>query len=616
MPLTVSRSVLLSSRPEEVWPLLVDTDRLNRLIGLAPVGYHPVDPEAAASGARLIGETVTGGFHVTYEELPFEWTWPRRFGVMRRYRGGPLVSLSTAWALDEDGDRTRMTVTFVCQPRVALLRPVAWLNLQRAAAAITGLGEQIDAYVRRQGPNPYAQPVSPSDAAMVERGVADLVSRGVRPELAAHLGLHLRAAPDADCARIRPYALADDWAEPRREVLAAFLHAVSAGLVELSWSIVCPSCVTQAESVSSLAELGPEGHCELCDLRFGIALDEAVEATFHPNPAVRRSGEQVFCFAGPGRTPHVLVQANVPPGEQIDLAVPVEPGRYRLFVRGGARSELVVEPDAPLEAEVRFDDTAVSPETLSVGAGGRIRVRNAGAAVRHVKLERLVFLQKAATAHEVSTLPEFRGLFSKEILKPGTPLRVTRATILFTDLTGSTALYADLGDAAAFRLVDDHFDLLREVVASTGGVLVKTMGDAVMAAYTDERAGLRGALRVLDRFERFRQESEIGARVRIKVGLHAGPSYVVTANGALDYFGQTVNIASRLQHLAEGGEVIIEAAVWETLEPEARAGFQASPPFSVVVRGVAEPMRLVRLSRAVEVQDLRGLPAGGSIIPM
>lgn len=616
MPLTVSRSVLLSSRPEEVWPLLVDTDRLNRLIGLAPVGYHPVDPEAAASGARLIGETVTGGFHVTYEELPFEWAWPRRFGVLRRYRGGPLVSLSTAWALDEEGDRTRMTVTFVCQPRVALLRPVAWLNLQRAAAAITGLGEQIDAFVRKQGPNPYAQPVSPSDAAAVERGVADLVSRGVRPDLAARLGLHVRAAPDADCVRIRPYALADDWSEPRREVLAAFLHAVTAGLVELSWSIVCPSCVTQASTVTSLTELGPEGHCELCDLHFGIALDEAVEATFHPNSAVRRSTDQLFCAAGPGRTPHVLVQANVASGEQIELPVPAEPGRYRLFVRGGARCELEVEAQAPAVAEARFDDDVVSPETLSVGTGGRIRVRNVGAEVRHVKLERLVFLQQAATAHEVSTLPEFRSLFSKEILKPGTPLRVTRATILFTDLTGSTALYAELGDAAAFRLVDDHFDLLREIVASTGGVLVKTMGDAVMAAYADERAGLRGALRVLDRFARFREASELGARVQIKVGLHAGPSYVVTANGALDYFGQTVNIASRLQHLAAGGEVVIEADLWESLEPEARAGFQCSEPFSVAVRGVSAPMRLVRLSRASERQELRGLPAGGSIIPV
>lgn len=598
-PLTVRRSVLLTSSPEEVWPLLIETDRLNRLIGLAPVSYHPVEPEAAATGARLVGETISGGFHVRYEELPYEWTWPRRFGVLRRYRGGPLQWLSVSWALDPTEGGTTLTVSFQCMPRYAILRPVAWMNLKQAAAAIAGLGQQIDAHIRQKGPNPYAQPVSPSDAAAIERAVSALVERGVRPELAAHIGLHLRAAPDADCHRIRPFPLADAWGEPRREVLAAFLHAVSAGLVELRWSILCPSCVTESEAVRALAELRPEGHCELCDIRYGISLDEAVEATFSPNPAIRAVPEQLFCMAGPGRTPHVLVQANVTPAAEESLDVPSERGRLRLFVRGGARAELNLDPAAPPEVEARFDDDALWPLTLDVAPGGRVRVRNEGRETRHVKLERLAQLEGAATAHEVSTLPEFRALFAKDILKPGTPLRVTRATILFTDLTGSTALYADLGDAAAFRIVDDHFDLLREAVGRSGGVLIKTMGDAVMAAYTDERAALRGALACLQRFERFREGSTVGGRIALKIGMHSGPSYVVTANGALDYFGQTVNIAARLQHLAVGGEVVLEARAWEALSPEERAGLHASEPFVMAVRGVPEPMTLVRLSAAL-----------------
>lgn len=595
-PLAVSRSVLLASSPEEVWPMLVETDRLNRLIGLAPVSYHPVDRAAAATGARLVGETISGGFHVRYEELPYAWTWPRRFGVLRRYRGGPLAWLSVDFALEPRPGGTTLTVTFECQPRLMVLRPIAWLNLQKAAASITGLGLQIDAHVRQQGPNPYAEPVSPSDASAIERAVAALITRRVRPELAARIGLHLRAAPDADCVRIRPFALADAWGEPRREVLAAFLHAVTAGLVELRWSIICPSCVTQSEAVAALAELGPEGHCELCDIRYGISLDEAVEATFFPNPSLRVVPPQLYCMAGPGRTPHVLVQANIDPGSEQTLDVPMSAERLRLFVRGGARANLTLSADGPEQVEACFDDQTLSPETLVVRPGGRLRVTNQGEETRHVKLERPVFLEGAASAHEVSTLPEFRALFAKDILKPGTPLKVTRATILFTDLTGSTALYADLGDAAAFRIVDDHFDLLREAVASGGGTLIKTMGDAVMAAFTDERAAIRGALACQRRFERFREGSTVGGRVALKIGLHSGPSYVVTANGALDYFGQTVNVAARLQGFASGGEVVLEARVWESLSAEERAGFVASPPVSVVVRGIPDPMRLVRLT--------------------
>lgn len=594
-PLTVTRSVRLQSAPEEIWPLLVETDRLNRLIGLAPVTYHPVSPEAAAAGARLVGETRLSGFRVLYEEWPYEWSWPRRFAVLRRYRSGPMSSLVVAWELRPDKGGTTLTVTMRCEMRLGLLRPIAAYNLGRSAEALASTGEKIDACVRQHGPNPYQDPVSPSNAPAVARGVASLVERGVDRDLAARVGQHLRAAPDADCLRLRPYALADAWGMDRRRVLVAFLHAVSAGLVELRWSILCPSCLSQSEAVPTLSSLSPEGHCDLCDIRFEIALDQAVEATFFPNPAVRQVPDAMFCLAGPARTPHVLAQANAAPGEVATLTVPEVPGRYRLFARGGARAAVLVGAEGPAEVEAGFDDRSLWPAEIAARPGGALRVRNAGEEVRHVKLERLAFVEAAATAHEVSTLPEFRALFSRELLKPSTPLKVARAALLFTDLTGSTALYSALGDAAAFRFVDDHFDALRAAVAETGGVLVKTMGDAVMAAWPDERAAMRGALACQARFEAFRRASPHGERVGLKLGLHAGPSYVVTANGTLDYFGQTVNVASRLQHLAEGGELVVEARAWEALDPAERAGLVVSEPFTVLVRGVPEPMRLLRI---------------------
>ena len=70
---------------------------------------------------------------------------------------------------------------------------------------------------------------------------------------------------------------------------------------------------------------------------------------------------------------------------------------------------------------------------------------------------------------------------------------MSRVAILFSDLTGSTALYTALGDAAAFRLVDDHFDVLRASIAAHDGTIVKTMGDAVMAAFRDPVACARAA---------------------------------------------------------------------------------------------------------------------------
>ena len=69
------------------------------------------------------------------------------------------------------------------------------------------------------------------------------------------------------------------------------------------------------------------------------------------------------------------------------------------------------------------------------------------------------------------------------------------ATILFTDLVGSTELASELGDIAVDVLRRDHFTSLREAIAATGGQEVKTIGDAMMVAYGPRRTGSRAPWR-------------------------------------------------------------------------------------------------------------------------
>ncbi|HEX7662977.1 MAG TPA: adenylate/guanylate cyclase domain-containing protein, partial [Polyangiaceae bacterium] len=167
--------------------------------------------------------------------------------------------------------------------------------------------------------------------------------------------------------------------------------------------------------------------------------------------------------------------------------------------------------------------------------------------------------------------------------------------ILFSDLVGSTALYTHVGDAAAFRLVDDHFDLLREIVVRHGGVVVKTMGDAILAAFTDEAKCVAAGTEAIEAFEKFRSKREHGDRVGIKLGMFAGACYVVTANGALDYFGQVVNVASRVQHLAGAGEILIPVDVYENLGAELQSQLTITEKLEATVKGVAAPIPLLRL---------------------
>jgi class 3 adenylate cyclase len=599
----VTRSVDLAASPERAWPLLADTDRWNRINGSAEVHYTPIEP-GVVGGARFVAETRAGGFKLVYEEMPFEWSHQKTFGVHRRMRGGPIesytwrVTLEKGKASDGGGaleGGTRATLRFEIVPRSWALRPVAWFNARSFAGKFEDLCRHVDAHVLQGDSSPYSEPVSPSDPVLIDAAVGRLRSDDVPAAMADRLRELVEKGADSDVVRMRPFELADLWGQDRRAVLRAFLRGVPAGLVELRWGIVCPSCITSSQQVGSLEEVSLEGHCQLCDITFDLDLDKAVEATFLPHPSVRKVPEAMFCIGGPARTPHVLVQSLVDASAEKDLDVPDESGRMRLFARGGAAATVEIDAAGAPTVTATFHDGKLEPAHLHVAPGGTLHVVNEDAEARHLKIERLAFASAAATAHAVSTMPEFRTLFSGDLLKRGTPLKVARAAVLFSDLTGSTALYSSVGDAAAFRLVDDHFDVLRAVVADHEGAVVKTMGDAVMAAFVDARACTRAAIDALEKFEAFRLKEKHGALVGLKVGLYAGACYVVTANGALDYFGQTVNVASRVQHLAESGEIVLPADVFEALEPAERNRIVERERFEARVKGVEHALKLVRV---------------------
>jgi class 3 adenylate cyclase len=507
---------------------------------------------------------------------------------------------------------TRLEIRLDLQPKHWLFRPIARMEGCRIVAGMAKLARAVDAHLREDAPSPFLKPVAPANEERLAYAQRELEKRGLDPKVVAELVELIRSGPDAAVVRIRPFELAHSRGLDQRETLRAFLHAVTLGIVELRWALICPSCRTANDEVKLLSEIREGSHCQLCDLSYGIELDRAVEVTFVPHPSVREVTDGMFCIGGPWRTPHVIVQAVVGDGERRVIEAPQEPGRFRLFARGGAVASLDVDAEAPEACEVALKAGALTPAVLRVRPGGAITVENGTDDPLHVKVERLGYATLAATAHVVTTMSEFRRLFSKDLIKPSTPLKVASCAILFSDLTGSTALYTRAGDAAAFRLVDDHFDVLRKVIDEHGGSVVKTMGDAVMAAFVEPVACVRAATACLYAFEKFRVDAENGDLTGIKLGLYAGPCYVITANDTIDYFGQTVNCASRVQHCAGSGEIVFEQDVWARLSDEDRSRLRLVERLETRVKGVEHPLRLVRVKLATEIVSERLRPRAQS----
>jgi class 3 adenylate cyclase len=194
-------------------------------------------------------------------------------------------------------------------------------------------------------------------------------------------------------------------------------------------------------------------------------------------------------------------------------------------------------------------------------------------------------------------LPDFQRLFPQERLLPDESLEVARVALVFTDLAGSTALYAQRGDPRAYHLVRLHFEELFTTADRRAGTVVKNIGDAVMAAFQTPAAALAAALEMqaaiagLNRRERL----SVDERLVLKVGLHSGPCLNVTLNDRLDYFGTTVNIAARVQGLSYGGDVVFTDAVRDDPESQPLLSGRVLRASQAAVKGIEGEINVYRL---------------------
>jgi class 3 adenylate cyclase len=160
------------------------------------------------------------------------------------------------------------------------------------------------------------------------------------------------------------------------------------------------------------------------------------------------------------------------------------------------------------------------------------------------------------TAKRLITTQTFRELFRAEQIKGTEGIGVRDITLVFTDLKGSTELYERIGDLNALALVRQHFERLADVTILHNGTIIKTLGDAVMAAFLTPADAVKAALAMRSEIRHF-NTARAEPDLVLKVGMHRGAAIAVTLNDRLDYFGQTVNIAARVEGLADGDEICL-----------------------------------------------------------
>ena len=134
-------------------------------------------------------------------------------------------------------------------------------------------------------------------------------------------------------------------------------------------------------------------------------------------------------------------------------------------------------------------------------------------------------------------------------------------TILFSDIEGSTALNADLGDARWVRVLAAHDELVETYVEKYRGLIVKTQGDGHMVVFSTPDLALQAALDIQRAFgAKWNHSRELRRTpVKVRIGLHTGTA--IERDG--DYLGQNVALAARVTARAAGGEILVTGEVAE-----------------------------------------------------
>lgn len=575
-------SWLFHAPPEQVWPLVSDTHRFNEAAGLSTTQVTET-PDPAGGSRRLLSFR-RFGIPITWDEHPFEWIQPSSFGVLRVYHGGPVAWMQVRVLLTPENEHTQLSYEIMIHPAnwmgyLVIPLQVGWASRRSFDRVFRGLDDALQEQARTRAAFALAvTPLQPTASARLEAILQRMSEAGIDSALAGDLVQYIREAPDTDLMRIRPYELADDRGVNRIDMLELCLHAARLGLLDVSWDILCPECRGAKSTAPTMANIERHVHCASCNIDYEADFDRHIELTFHPNPGIKPVERAVYCVGGPQNTPHIFVQQVLGPHQARAFEVVLTPGRYRIrgpripgrpdevgageMPGGPATTEVTVTPSEDKKhLEITITADGISPAEAALTAGRiQISMDNKTALDQIVMIEETVWSDQAATAAQVTTLQTFRDLFSSEVLRPMEQIAVTSLTILFTDLKGSTAMYHTVGDAPAFGRVMDHFSVLRQCVVDHQGSIIKTIGDAVMAAFVDPAAGVAAATDMMRGIAAFNAETDAPPLV-IKVGLHTGPCIAINQNDRLDYFGSTVNIAARIEGQSNGDETVISEAV-------------------------------------------------------
>src|SRR5258706_1724652 len=177
-------------------------------------------------------------------------------------------------------------------------------------------------------------------------------------------------------------------------------------------------------------------------------------------------------------------------------------------------------------------------------------------------------------------------------------MKTENLAVAFVDIKGYTTRPSTQSREENQKLLRRFDGVVRPVVKAFGGHVVKNSGDVFLLTYRSPTDALHSAMAMQDQLAEMNAKLPEGERFEIRVAVNVGE---VRVEGN-DVFGEAVNIASRIEGLADGGEIYFSEAVYLVMN-------KSEVPFEEVgikqLKGVPEPVRVFKIPMVADVGDYR-----------
>lgn len=524
---------------EKIFQVIADTSTINKNLNIPPRYSSEVNGE-------LVIDTNYFGIKTQWIEKPWHWEFGKYIHVERFFTKGLLHYESAVFRIIPGSSKHEVQFYYRGNFKSSLFKLFYKLIFPAFGKKMS---EVIIQLCQEENKESTKNNVTLHNQILQELGQGEIPTE--HKELLAKI---ISSFDDDELYKIQVPELAERFNFNQDELLSSFLEAAKLGIYELNWDVICPHCKGKRSRTHSLADIVMEDECTPCKLKFKVDSLNKIDVNFSVHPKYRTVQEISFCAAEPAKKPHILFNDIIASKKTIKLENDLIKKHYR--VRSiGKSNENIIEIDQ-LENEdvkIKLSQNKIHHTTNK----SNIEIHNDTNEELNIIFESLEEPKYTLSPLHVFNNKTFKTLFRDQKLNAGIQLQLPDQIILFSDVVDSTNFYQSAGDKEAFKQINQHFNIVERVIDQHQGIIIKTIGDAVMATFKSVQSATEAARIIIQAIEK-----DSVCHLKLRFSLHSGPVIAVNHNTGIDYFGNTVNLSAKLQAISNANEISISEKIY------------------------------------------------------